>query len=149
MVDEVEIISGEKIPMDEVAWATTTAATTTTSQITSSESLFTTSSNSAGESGESGVRVNGESVRKAAGSTETGEMSDAEAKKVYAYMQNWEKKNGKTNLDTDMAEKSALLTKAIKRIRSFLATVKISKFSLLVRCKRSCRLKWMFMVQPI
>ena len=116
VVDEVEIISGEKIPMDEVAWATTTAATTTaTSKTTDSESLFTTSSKSEGESGESGVRVNGESVRKAAGSTETGEMSNAEAKKVYAYMQNWEKKNGKINLDTDMAEKSALLTKAIKK----------------------------------
>lgn len=54
--------------MDEVTWATTTAATTT-SQTTSSESLFTTSSKSDGESGESGVRVNPESVRKAAGST--------------------------------------------------------------------------------
>lgn len=42
-------------------------------------------------------------------------MSDAESKKVYAYMQNWEKKNGQINLDTDLVEKSALLTKAINK----------------------------------
>ncbi|MGN1034246.1 MAG: hypothetical protein ACI4PK_01450, partial [Oscillospiraceae bacterium] len=88
VVDGIEIISGEKIPMDEVAWTTTNTNTTAAaSKTTSSKSLFTTSFNSAGESGKSGFRINGESLKRAAGSKKTGTMSAAEAKKVYAWLQ--------------------------------------------------------------
>lgn len=156
VMNDLEIISGEKIPMDEVAWAATTTATTnatsaTTAKTTTSTTtattatcttgttgsttiinnycgcgtsvkkninskvLFSSTSDSVGESGKSGFKLTVGNLRKAVGSTETGEMSEAEANKLNTFMQNWMKKNGIINLDTDMTENSILEDKAVAK----------------------------------